>query len=65
MTRNIIVKIARSHGRDYATPEDVVEAFKKRHSIHTIRRDALECLGGLCGVEDKSLFAFVAWKGSR
>lgn len=63
---NSIIEIAKKHGRDYITPEDVTEALKRsRFSSQKIRLEVLEVLGKQteCGAEDSSLCAFVAWKG--
>jgi hypothetical protein len=65
-TPNIIVEIARKDGREYITPEDVGEAFKRHpNDLHVVRIDLLEILGGHArfGVEDRALCAFVGWNG--
>jgi hypothetical protein len=60
---NSIIKFAVADNRDYVTPEDVTAAIEAGIDINLIRKDALECLAGYSGygVEDKKLFAYVAW----
>jgi len=63
---NSIIEIAKKHGRNYITPEDISEALKlSRLSADKVRIEVLEILGKQTeyGVEDSSLCAFVAWKG--
>lgn len=65
MITNLIAERAQSHGRDYATPEDIQELIDEGADIGQIRLDALEILsnGGGVGCEDSDGFAFIAWKG--
>jgi len=63
---NSITEIAQKNGRDYITPEDVSEAFKKsRFLSQRVRLEVLEILGKQTeyGAEDPGLCAFIAWKG--
>lgn len=63
---NSITEIAKKHGRNYITPEDVTEALEKsRFSSQRVRLEVLEVLGKQTeyGAEDSSLCAFIAWKG--
>jgi len=65
---NSITEIAKKYGRDYITPEDVREAFKKsRFSSQRVRLEVLEVLAKQTeyGAEDSSLCAFVAWNGKN
>lgn len=57
--KNILIEIAKKHGRTYVTPEDVGEA-KKRYTIDKVRLHLLRCMGGEAGCEDSSLCAFIA-----
>ena len=72
---NSITEIAKKHGRDYITPEDVNEALSKlrfasldRIAFVTqrVRMDVLEILARQTdfGVEDSNLCAFIAWRGN-
>ena len=63
---NSIIGIAKKHGRNYITPEDVSEALKaSRFSSNRVRLEILEVLAKQTdyGAEDSSLCAFIAWKG--
>lgn len=62
---NLITEIAKKHGRDYITPEDVSETINRYPNINNIRLDVLEVLGKQTGfgAEDPGLCAFIAWKG--
>lgn len=64
LTHNVVVQLAKANERDYITPEDVMEAFDL-HDETKVRLDVLEVLGGLFGVEDKQLTAFVAFQGKE
>jgi len=61
---NAIAQIARGHGRDYITSEDIREAFETI-PVDIVRLHVLEILGngGGVGAEDSTLCAFVAWSG--
>ncbi len=59
---NLIIEQAKTHGREYVTPEDVEDVLATGADINLVRRDVLLCLANQepFGVEDRSLFAFVA-----
>lgn len=64
---NTITSIASAAGRRYITPEDVQAAIDAHpHDIHRVRIDALEVLGKQTefGAEDRSLCAFIAFRGT-
>lgn len=59
-----VFDVAKAAGRDYITPEDVSAALDSGADVNVVRLDVLEAIGGpRRGAEDKSLCAFVAWKG--
>ena len=63
---NSVIEIAKKHGRDYITPEDVSEALKlSRFASHRVRSEILEVLAKQTdyGAEDSTLCAFIAWRG--
>jgi hypothetical protein len=62
---NLLILKAAAHRRSYITPEDVSETLAEGANPDKVRLDLLELLGGQTetGVEDKSLCAFIAWKG--
>lgn len=64
---NHITKIAKARGRDYITPEDIAEALNADVDPNIVRLDVLEVLGRQTnfGVEDRSLCAFIAFKGEK
>ena len=63
---NSVIEIAKKHGRKYITPEDITEALENDCPETKIQLDVLQVLGNITGygAEDKSLCAFVAWKGN-
>ena len=63
---NSVIEVAKKHGRNYITPEDVSEALKlSRFASNRVRSEVLEVLAEQTdyGVEDSNLCAFIAWKG--
>lgn len=66
---NRIIEVAKSKRKEkYITPEDVADALIKvqgAYATHFVQVDVLEILADQTpyGVEDRSLCAFVAWKG--
>lgn len=57
-----IFQIATAAGREYVTPEDVTDSLKSGYGRERVRRDVLKAIGGVCGVEDASLAAWIAWR---
>lgn len=64
---NSIVAIAIREGRQYITPEDVLEVLGGDTSAIQVMRDLLAIIGKQtpCGVEDPSLCAFIAWSWGK
>lgn len=59
-----IFDIAKEHGRDYITPEDITESIKSEYPHFSLMKDVLATIGkqNEFGCEDTSLCAFVALK---
>lgn len=60
-----LIEIAKEHGREYVTPEDVHDAINEGTPIDQVRLEVLKILGNIAGTycEDGSLCAFIAFKG--
>lgn len=61
----IVSSLARSHGREYITPEDIGDALKSGADETLVRLEVLAHLGNQTsfGCEDSGCCAFVAYGG--